>query len=178
MTEAQLKELKEYMEPIALEVLNNLRDYMKEMDALAKLEDPEHKDHTFSEPEDWTSDEFVWGMFHKITDDGLNLDVQVSLAESKEYDGTEGGVSFNFTCTFSDGSIVGMWAPCNYTNEVWVFENAEYDEDPLLKIKERLAMFRQLDIVGTANILFDAIDSILLQQGIRKGGLGWDSTAK
>jgi len=52
--------------------------------------------------------------------DEQDVDVVAQILNSKDWDGTRGGISFNVDITSYGGEMIGGLTPYNYTDDVWV----------------------------------------------------------
>ena len=74
-------------------------------------------------PDDISDEEYVWMLTVSRAQDAPDedgVDVRLFIAESKCRDGEDGGVSFLLEVVAVDGALVGMFAPYNHTEDVWV----------------------------------------------------------
>lgn len=75
------------------------------------------------EPGEMFGDDYRWSLLvqRPDTDDEDNrVDITVQIAESRDYDGYDGGVSFTLDLVEWGGRILGGLAPYNYTDQCWV----------------------------------------------------------
>lgn len=77
------------------------------------------------EPFDMTDEDVRWSALvlpagTATAADGVGVDVNITVAESEHWDGSEGGLNFIMDVTSVGGAILGGLAPYNYTDECWV----------------------------------------------------------
>jgi hypothetical protein len=108
------------------------------------------------EPFDMSCDSFSWSLLVRIgskpedaATDG-DVDINLKIAESTEYDGdgSEEGINFSLDVVEYGGRIMGGLTPYNYTRDVWV------SLDDADAIEARFSIFEETDPATILN-LFD-----------------------
>ena len=92
----------------------------------------------------WDCDEYSWNLLVHLAGgadsvDEQDIDIAFKIAESEEYDGTEGGVTFSLKITEVGGRILGGLTPFNYSDRCWV------DRDDAEAIEGRFRIVEQAD---------------------------------
>jgi hypothetical protein len=105
-------------------------------------------------PDYFDADEYRWSVLVHLdgdvdaVDEG-DVDIAFKIAESEEYDGSQGGVTFAVDIVEVSGRILGGLTPFNFTDRCWVSRN-----DPEA-VEERFRILEDADEGGVVWLLID-----------------------
>ena len=110
--------------------------------------------HLVDAPAEMHCDDFRWGFAIHVDGDVEELaeediDVTLQICDSEDYDGTDEGIAFRVDAVEVGGSIVGGFAPYNYTDRCWVDPN---DEDA---VEERFTLIEEADPASFVEMIGD-----------------------
>lgn len=75
--------------------------------------------YNVSELDFYDCDSSSWRMLLHV-DDGEDVDISFTIAESEQYDGSDNGVNFMSDFVETGGHMLGGMCPYNYTDKCWV----------------------------------------------------------
>jgi hypothetical protein len=107
-----------------------------------------------SEP--WVMDCDSYSVCITLAPEGLKerIDLSLEIADSRDFEGIEGGYTFKFDIVAEGGRMLGGCAPYNYTKDCWCKTHAA--------IKERFALLESA-VADAAEAVVDAVKDYMAE---------------